>query len=308
MKNKSMTLIVIISLISATLQAQDDLINTDYMTFGRKEPASFGSLFSALGNEPIFQNPANVALITDNRITVGGSISDLGDSYILSWTAPNLSLSSARHTVSLHDSSFNSYRKELLKASFAVSNNDLGFSFGEVVLSAGMAIKRLSDLLEAGDSSRFGGDALSIDFGFVVNWNNLTFDLSLLNLNEPRIGDTGLHYGRAVSLGLRYRASSGFLIAVQGINSSTYAGSDVGINLAAEQSFLDNRLTSRIQLTSFFSGTEAIMQNISGGISYRPLVPADLSFLQDIEFSYALSFLALPQNVGTHVLVLTKYF
>ena len=50
------------------------------------------------------------------------------------------------------------------------------------------------------------------------------------------------------------------------------------------------------------------MQNISGGVGYRPLVPIEYSFLQDIEFSYALSFLALPKNVGTHVLTLTKYF
>ena len=87
-------------------QAQDDLINTDYMTFGRKEPASLGSIFSALSNEPIFLNPASVAFITDNRITIGGSASDLGNSYMLSWTAPNISISSARHTADLQDSAF----------------------------------------------------------------------------------------------------------------------------------------------------------------------------------------------------------
>ena len=98
------------------------------------------------------------------------------------------------------------------------------------------------------------------------------------------------------------------MIALQGIGSKTYAGSDIGINLAAQQSFYDQRLVSRMQLTSFFSGTEAMMQNISGSVGYRPVVPEDLYFLQDLEFSYALSFLALPQNVGTHLIVITKYF
>ena len=95
---------------------------------------------------------------------------------------------------------------------------------------------------------------------------------------------------------------------MQGISSRTYAGSDVGINIAAQQSFLDHRLTSRIQLTSFFSGTEAIMQNIIVSVGYRPVVSEKYAAFQDIEISYALSFLSMPQTVGTHLLVLTKYF
>ena len=95
---------------------------------------------------------------------------------------------------------------------------------------------------------------------------------------------------------------------MQGITSNSYAGSDIGINLAAQQSFLDHRLKARIQLTSFFKGTGAIMQNISAGIGYRPKFPEKYSAFEDIEFSYALSFLSLPQTVGTHLLVLTKYF
>ena len=50
------------------------------------------------------------------------------------------------------------------------------------------------------------------------------------------------------------------------------------------------------------------MQNIGGSVAYRPVVPVQYSAFQDIEFSYALSFLSLPQTVGTHLLVLTKYF
>lgn len=295
-------------LILSVCQAQDDLIYTDYMTFGRKEPASLGSIFSALGNEPIFLNPASVAFITDNRITIGGSTSDLGDSYMLSWTAPNISISSARHTANLQDSVYSEYRKDLLKFSFAVSNTDLGFRFGNTVISAGIAVKQLSDRLSGGDSTEFGGDALSIDLGFHITWNVLTFELALLNINTPQMGETDLSYARAVSLCLRYRSPSGFIIAMQGISSRTYAGSDVGINIAAQQSFLDHRLISRIQLTSFFSGTEAIMQNISGSVGYRPVVPEKFAVFQDIEVSYALSFLSMPQTVGTHMLVLTKYF
>ena len=86
----------------ADCHAQDDLVNTDYMIFGRKEPASLGSIFSALGTDPIFLNPASVAIITDNRVTMGGSLSDLGNSYMLAWTAPNLSISSALHVASLN--------------------------------------------------------------------------------------------------------------------------------------------------------------------------------------------------------------
>jgi len=301
--------ILLFSVIILSLcQAQDDLIYSDYMTFGRKEPASLGSVFSALGNEPIYLNPANVAMITDNRITIGGSFSDLGTSYMLSWTAPNISISSARHTSDLQDSVYSEYRKDLLKFSFGVSNTDLGLRFGNTALSAGFAVKQLSDRLFAGDSSEFGGDAVSLDLGFQITWNVLTFELALLNINSPQMGNTDLSYSQATSVCLRYHSPSGFMIAMQGISSKTYAGSDVGINIAAQQSFLDHRLTSRVQLTSFFSGTEAIMQNISGNVGYRPVVSENYAAFQDMEFSYTLSFLSMPQTVGTHLLVLTKYF
>ena len=61
-------MIYISLLIISVCQAQEDVINTDYMIFGRKEPASSGSIFSALGNEPIFFNPASVAFITDTDL------------------------------------------------------------------------------------------------------------------------------------------------------------------------------------------------------------------------------------------------
>jgi hypothetical protein len=288
--------------------AQDDVINGDYMTFGRKEPVSPGSMFSALGDEPIFLNPANVAFITDNRILVGGSNSDLGYSYLVSWTGPNISISSARHKLDLQESDYSEYQKDLLKFSFGFANRDLGLDFGKTALSAGVAVKQLSDQLFGKDSSEFGGDAFSIDLGIHFTWNMLTLEWAVLNVNSPQIGDTDLSYARAMVLGLRYKSTSGFIIALQGISSSNYAGSDLGINIAAQQSFLNHRLTSRIQLTSFFSGTEATMQNISASVGYRPMVPEKYSAFQDFELSYALSFLSMPQTVGTHMLVLTKYF
>ena len=95
-KQKSIVLHII--LLFSFCQAQEELIHSDYMTFGRKEPASLGAIFSALGSDPIFLNPANVAVLTDNRIVIGGSFSDIGNSYMLSWTAPNISISKKEYT------------------------------------------------------------------------------------------------------------------------------------------------------------------------------------------------------------------
>jgi len=303
-KNMIVSVLILVTL----CQAQEQEINEDYLIFGRKEPVSPGSMFSALGDEPIFLNPANVAFITDNRILVGGSNSDLGYSYMISWTAPNISISSARHKLDLTDSDYSQYQKDLLKFSFAFSNADLGFRLGKTSIAAGVAVKQIADNLFSKESTEFGGDALSIDVGLNLTWSYFTLEWAMLNMNSPRMGETELSYARAMLLGLRYKSTSGFIIALQGISSSTYAGSDLGINLAAQQSFLDHRLTTRIQLTSFFSGTEAIMQNISASVGYRPLVPTKYAALQDVELSYALSFLSMPQTVGTHMIVLTKYF
>jgi len=287
---------------------QDGIINTDYLIFGRKEPASLGSIFSALGNEPVFQNPAAVALVTDNRITIGANASDLGNGYLVSWTAPNMSISSAMHQSDPDDSVYREYKKELLKFSFGLSNEDLGYHLNGMLMSFGVAVKRIADRLTDNQNANFGGDAISVDIGMHISWKYLTFELTSLNVNAPRLGETDFSYARTFSICTRYRTPSGFVIAFQGLNSSTYAGSDFGVNIAAQQSFLDHRLTSRVQLTSFFNGTEATMQNISGNVGFRPAVPPDLVFLQDFEISYTLSFLAMPRNVGTHMLILTKYF
>lgn len=304
------TLIVIMAGLSFCTAGlgQDSILNSDYLRFGRKEPASLGSVFSALGDEPVFNNPANLAMVSDNRISLGGSFSDLGTSYVFAWAAPNLSISSARHTIGIDESNFQDYTKELLKFSFGFSNTDLNYDLGVMRVAAGMAAKWMTDKLTIYEEPDFDGDAFGIDLGFRLDLQMLSFELIASNINRPQLGDTDFSYARSFSFIARYRSPSGFIIAAQTISSTTYAGSDFGINLAAQQAFLNQRLISRIQLTSFFNGTEAVMQNISGNIGYRPEVPDYLYFLQDFEFSYTMSFLAMPQTVGTHMLVLTKYF
>ena len=111
-----------------------------------------------------------MALITDNRITLGGGYSDLGNYYMLSWTTPNLSISSAMHRSDLRDASYQEYRKELLKFSFGISNEDLDYYLDDVMLAFGVAVKRLSDQLFSDQVSDFGGDAISMDFGFHITW------------------------------------------------------------------------------------------------------------------------------------------
>jgi hypothetical protein len=305
---KRLYLTALIFLFSEICAGQNSIIDSDYLIFGRKEPASLGSVFSALGNEPVFLNPAGVALVTDNRVTIGGNASDLGTGYMISWTAPNLSISSAMHSSILKDSSFDEYKKELLKFSFGLSNEDIGYRFGHTVMALGISVKRMADRLTSSQQANFGGDAIGIDLGFHLSWQSLSFELAAINVNTPKLGETGISYAPVYSICTRYRSSSGFVIAFQGLNSSTYAGSDFGINVAAEQTFLEHRLISRLQLTSFFNGTEATMQNISGNVGYRPEVPSELYYLQDIELSYTLSFLAMPRNVGIHMIVITKYF
>ena len=289
-------------------QTRNNDFDKDYLSFGRKEPASLGSIFSALGDEPVFHNPASLAMITDNRISLGGSFSDLGTSYIFAWAAPNLSISSARHSISNQDSLYTDYTKELLKFSFGFSNTDLNYDLGNTMFSLGVAAKWIADRLTAAEQPDLGGDAFGIDLGLRIDWQYLSFEFAALNINSPVLEDTDFSYARSFSFCARYRSPSGFIIAAQTISSTTYAGSDIGINLAAQQAFLNQRLISRIQLTSFFKGAEAVMQNISGNIGYRPEVPEYLYMLQDFEISYTMSFLAMPKTVGTHMLVLTKYF
>lgn len=296
-------------LVALTAFAQTDFISEDYKNFGRKTPVTTGSAFSALGTSTIFVNPANLAFVADNQITFGGNVSDRGRGMFISWTAPNLSISSADQRITLNDTSSQDHKKQLLNFCFALSTDDIDFPSDNFAIAAGFAIKRQVDWLYDVNNQKIGGNAISIDVGFLIKWKQIAFEVTALDINNPQLGDSDIHYGRGFIVGGRYTTPAGFMIALQGIGGDTYAGSDLGLNIAAEQSFFNYRLVSRVQLTSFFDGSNATMQNVSGGIGYRPRFKDNkLSFLEDLELSYSLSFLALPMNIGTHLVVITKYF
>ncbi len=292
-------------------QAQGDFLANDYRIFGRKEPVSPGSVFSALNTSTILINPATLAFVTDNRINIGQAVSGIGDGRFISWMAPNLSISSARQDVERTDPLFGfQHEKQSLHFAFGVSTMDLGMADANSVLGLGIAIKRRADRL-AGfrDGSAAGGHAVSVDVGMLYRWRQLELELVLVDINSPKLKDSNLSYGAGFIVGGRYTTPTGLTIGLQGTGGSAYSGSDFGLSFAAEQRFMDGRLIPRIQLTSFFSGSEATMQNISASLGYRlNALSVAPSVLKDLEFSYALSFLALPNNVGTHMVVVTKYF
>jgi hypothetical protein len=267
-------------------------------------------LFGSLGASAVFVNPANVTLATDNRINMGGVASDLGTGSFISLMAPNFSISSAWQKIDVNDTSSLKHKKQLLHFNFGISTMDLGYGNGQRDLAIGLAVKRQADrLLGDNDEQIYGGSAVSLDVGFLINWQSIALEFALVDLNNPKLNDSEMRYGRGFLVGGRFRTQTGLTIALQGIGGNTYGGSDYGLNLGAEQSFFARRLVARLQLTSFFAGPKATMQNISSCIGYR-LAPGYRlpALLQDLELCYALSFLSTPNNVGTHVLVLSKYF
>ena len=301
-------------LLATTVFAQEDFLADDYKLFGRKEPFSLGALFSALGTGSVLVNPANVAFVSDNRISFGGGASGIGEGGFISWMAPNFSISSSVQKVESSDLPGINHEKQLLHFGFGISASDLGYGSEKRDIGLGMAIKRKADrLLNPNDDQDAGGNSVSVDLGLVVKWDRLAFEMVVVDMNRPRLSHSDFYYGRGLLLGGRFSTAAGLTIALQGIGGNHYAGSDFGLSVAAEQSFMDRRLVSRLQLTSFYHGSEATAQNISASIGYR-LNPKTQTvsflafFLKDLEFSYALSFLALPQNVGTHMVVVTKYF
>lgn len=303
-------MIILNLLITTSLIAQQNFLADDYKIFGRKEPFSLGSLFSTLGTGSILVNPANVAFVSDNRITFGAGGSGIGDGAFISWMAPNLSISSSEQKVERSDLSGINHEKQLLHFSFGMTASNLGYGNENRDLGIGIAIKRQADrLVNLNDDKTAGGNSLSVDLGLLYKWDSLVLEMVLVDINNPKLSDSDVSYGRGLLLGGRFTTPTGLTIALQGITGNAYADSDFGLRFGAEQSFMDNRLVSRLQLTSFYAGSQATMQNISASIGYR-LNPKNrlATFLKDLEFSYALSFLALPQNVGTHLVVVTKYF
>lgn len=297
--------------------AQEGFLSGDYRIFGRKEPISLGSLFSTLGAGNIFVNPANIAFVTDNRINVGRGESGVGNGMFISWSAPNLSISSSTQKITQISSGPDEidelngeHKKQLLHFNFGVSTEDLGYGGRNSSLGIGVAVKRQADqLFNFNNQKMGGGNSVSVDLGLLLKWKKIALEAVILDVNTPKLSDSDVSYGRGFIVGGRYTTGTGLTIALQGIGGNSYAGSDFGMSFGAQQTFMENRLISRLQLTSFFTGFEATMQNISASIGYR-LDPkkGTRTFLKDVEFSYALSFLALPKNIGTHMLVVTKYF
>lgn len=307
---KQIIIAILNFILSTSLFAQQNFLADDYKIFGRKEPFSLGSLFGALGTGSILVNPANVAFVSDNRISFGAGGSGIGDGAFLSWMAPNLSISSSEQKVERSDLFGGNHEKQLLHFSFGLTASDLGYGSEKRDIGIGIAIKRRADrLVNFNDDKAAGGNSLSVDFGLLYKWHRLVLEMVLVDINRPGLSDSDAYYGRGLLLGGRLTTPTGLTIALQGIAGNAYADSDFGLRFGAEQSFMDNRLVSRLQLTSFYSGSEATMQNISASIGYR-LNPKNrlATLLKDLEFSYALSFLALPQNVGTHLVAVTKYF
>ena len=297
-------------LITTSTFAQEGFLSEAYQIFGRKEPISLGSLFSPLGAGNIFVNPANIAFVTDNRINFGRGESGVGNGMFISWSAPNLSISSSTQKVRQFAGPGVNHEKQLLHFNFGISTQDLGYEGKNSSLGIGVAVKRQADqLFNLNNQKIAGGNSVSVDLGLLFKWKQLALEAILLDVNTPKLSDSDVSYGRGFIVGGRFTTRTGLTIALQGIGGNAYAGSDFGMSFGAQQTFMENRLISRLQLTSFFTGLEATMQNISASIGYR-LNPkkGTRTFLKDVEFSYALSFLALPQNVGTHMLVITKYF
>ncbi len=307
---KRFTTTLISLLITTSTFAQEGFLSEDYQIFGRKEPISLGSLFSTLGAGNIFVNPANIAFVTDNRINFGRGESGVGNGMFISWSAPNLSISSSTQKVRQFAGLDGNHEKQLLHFNFGISTQDLGYEGKNGSLGIGVAVKRQADrLFNLNNQKIAGGNSVSVDLGLLFKWKQLALEAVILDVNTPKLSDSDVSYGRGFIVGGRFTTRTGLTIGLQGIGGNAYAGSDFGMSFGAQQTFMENRLISRLQLTSFFTGLEATMQNISASIGYRLNPKKGIrTFLQDVEFSYALSFLALPQNVGTHLLVLTKYF
>ncbi len=293
--------------------AQDNPFGEDYTYFGRKEPISIGSAFSALGSGMIPVNPADIAFRTDNRVSIGMTSGILdyngGFDYNLSWMAPNFALSSAQQYSVIDPEQEKRFEKRLMQFTFGISTIDLGLTGSAVSAALGVNLKRQLDYIQSNRERQQGGSALAVDVGLVLRLNGLVLELAVQDFNEPQIGDMNFKYERGYVIGARYQNDKGLIVALQGLSGPRYVHTDFGLNLAAEQSFFERRLIARAQLTSYFNGPEATMQNIAAGLGTRLSSKGRLwSFLKDVELAYSLSFLALPRNVGTHMLVLTKYF
>jgi len=304
--------IIIFMLFVGSLFAQDGGLEDDYKYYGRKQALSPGSAFSALGSGAILVNPANIAYITDNRIGGGAcaSSADVGYGYYVSWVAPNFSIANAWQINAADTDLSREYTKSLTQFNFGFSTTDLGLTGDRFSAAFGINIKQQSDYLyDDEDVMLDGGRVMAVDLGVLVKWYSLALEFAMVDINEPKIKDSDFVYRTGYVFGGRFENGKGLKIALQGETGERYQEMDLGLHLGVEQSFFERRLLSRIQLTSYYNGSDAVMQNISGSIGYRFNSKGDLIIpLKDFEINYTLSFLTTPHNIGTHMVVLTRYF
>ncbi len=290
----------------------------DYKTFGRKAPMTLGSTFSTLGHFTPLENPADLAFVTDNRIAFGLLASGQGIGNYLNFVAPNFSISGAAQDC--RNDSGQTHEKKLLQFSFGFAIGDAASPEGWA-LALGLALNPKSDGIETlfhtdtndvvvydcdGDTAR----ALAANIGAVFKLGRSKIELNILDILPS---DTT--YPRRYILGFRTVTRFGMRLAVQGMPGTGYGPSDesfLGLKMGLAQSFFNARLDTRLQLVSFFnSSMQATMQSITGGVGFR-LKPTNasgvLAALLDTEFSYTLSFLAVPNIIGTHMLAVVKYF
>ena len=302
--------IVILILLITGLYAQDSRFDEDYKYFGRKEVMTMGTVFSTLGTSSFMTNPANIALVTDNRISTGFCASDVGQGFYLAWVAPNFSISNADQRNPANSDANEDFKKKVIQFNFGFSTADFGLTSDQYFIAAGINLKRQTDLIyDANDAKIAGGPAIAYDLGILVKWRVLVLEAALLDINTPEFGDARDTYEQGYLFGARYENENGLKIGLQGLSGDRYMGTDLGLNIGVEQGFFERRLVSRLQLTSYYNGFDAMMQNVSASIGYRFSSKGRMFRpLKDLELNYALSLLTRPNQIGTHMVVFTKYF
>lgn len=297
-----------------TASGQDyNITGDDFKTFGRKVPMSLASAFSTLAGFSPYENPAYLAFVTDNSMSIDLPASDRGSGYNIAFTGPNFSLYSARQEGG--PEGFNLHTKKLLGFSFGLALGDPAPPESRA-LALGLAIHRLSDVVEgqAFDTTGviMGADtasALAVTIGGIFKLGRSQIEVNILDLV---LSGDDKSYDMRVVVGFRTYTDFGLQVSVQGMPGTGYGESNFGLKVGLAQSFFNARLVSRLQMVSFFDDQlVATMQNITGGVGYRMKprkVRGVMAALLDTEFSYTLSFLAVPNIIGTHMIALVKYF
>ena len=293
-----------------------ELISRDFEYFGRKSTFTLGSAFNTLAIFSPFDNPAGLAFTTDNHISFDLATTVTGSGHHITLAAPNFAISSGNQT---HDSAGDEYReKSFFRLAYGLGfgsggpSEGLSFAVGAALtrkVDSVFAITSFTDTTQLGQGVR--AQALMLEAGAIVNLG--THRISLY-IHDIILNGDDVYVPRFV-IGYRMVTSFGTRVAVNALPGAGYGESGqtaLGFQLGVGQSFFDSRLDTRIQLSSFFSSEgEATMQNITGGIGYR-LAPRRSSRLAaiilDTEFSYTLSFLALPNINGGHLFGLVKHF